>query len=46
MYEEFGDNGLEKVLTHIASELNYRFPEFHIYISKSGSLPQLVIRLK
>ena len=46
MSEEARDNGLEKVLTHIASELNYCFLELHFYVSKSGSLPQLVIRLK
>ncbi len=38
--------GLEKVLIHIASELNFCFPDIHAYVSKSSELPQLIIHKK
>lgn len=38
------EESLEKVLGHIASELNFTFPKLHAYVSKSGELPQLIIK--
>lgn len=37
---------LERVLIHIASELNFTFPELRVFVSKSGELPQLIIKKK
>lgn len=46
MKEEIEDIGLEKVLLHIASELNFTFPDLYIFVSKSGEIPQLIIKKK